>query len=63
MKAQTTTETVLAARNLYRFYYSDDDETLALCGVSLRVDEGEMVVIVGLSGSVEIDTVGVPGRN
>jgi putative ABC transport system ATP-binding protein len=51
VKAQTTTETVLAARNLYRFYHSDDAETLALRGVSLRVGAGEMVAIVGPSGS------------
>jgi putative ABC transport system ATP-binding protein len=52
VKAQTTTETVLAARNLYRFYYSDDDETLALRGVSLWVGAGEMVAIVGPSGRI-----------
>ena len=49
--AQATTETVLEARNLYRFFHSDEEETLALCGVSLRVDAGEMVAIVGPSGS------------
>jgi putative ABC transport system ATP-binding protein len=49
--AQTTTGTVLEARNLYRFYHSEDEETMALCGVSLMVDAGEMVAIVGPSGS------------
>jgi putative ABC transport system ATP-binding protein len=48
---QTTREPVLEARNLYRFYHADDEETLALCGVSLRVSAGEMVAIVGPSGS------------
>ena len=51
MTVQTTTETVLKARNLYRFYHSDDEETLALRDVSLVVGAGEMVAIVGPSGS------------
>src|SRR5215475_2553627 len=48
---QTTTGTVLEARNLYRFYHSDEEETLALRDVSLRVSAGEMVAVVGPSGS------------
>jgi putative ABC transport system ATP-binding protein len=43
--------TVLDARDLYRFYHTGDEEVLALRGVSLRVDEGEIVVVVGPSGS------------
>ena len=51
MAAKTGKETVLEARNLYRFYHSDEEETLALRDVSLRVSAGEMVAIVGPSGS------------
>jgi putative ABC transport system ATP-binding protein len=43
--------TILEARDLYRFFHADDEETLALRGVSLRADAGEMVAVSGPSGS------------
>lgn len=45
------TTTALEAHQLYRFYHAGDDETLALRGVSLSVEEGEMLAITGPSGS------------
>jgi putative ABC transport system ATP-binding protein len=41
----------LTAESLYRFFHAGDDETLALQGVSLSVDAGEMVAVTGPSGS------------
>ena len=42
---------VLEARDLYRFFHAGDHETLALRGVSMRVDAGELVAVTGPSGS------------
>jgi putative ABC transport system ATP-binding protein len=41
----------LEARDLYRFYHAGDDETLALRGVSLGVESGELIAVTGPSGS------------
>ncbi|MFD0576030.1 ABC transporter ATP-binding protein [Dactylosporangium darangshiense] len=41
----------IEAVELYRFYRAGEEETLALRGVSVRVDAGELVAVVGPSGS------------
>jgi putative ABC transport system ATP-binding protein len=41
---------VLEAHDLYRFYHAGDDETLALRGVSVTAERGEIVAVVGPSG-------------
>jgi putative ABC transport system ATP-binding protein len=55
MTATTTTtagsDTALAAHELYRFFRTGEDETLALRGVSVTVQRGETVAVVGPSGS------------
>src|SRR5215471_10936928 len=42
---------VLRAFDLYRFFHTPESETLALRGVSLQLNEGELVALVGPSGS------------
>lgn len=41
----------LEATDLYRFYHAGEEETLALRGVSIRLDRGEVVAVTGPSGS------------
>ena len=42
---------LLLADRLYRFYRAGDEETLALCGVSLTLEPGQVVAVTGPSGS------------
>jgi putative ABC transport system ATP-binding protein len=42
---------VIEADRLFRFFHAGEEETLALRGVTLAVDRGELVAVTGPSGS------------
>ena len=42
---------VLEADRLFRFFHAGDDETVALAGVTMHIETGELVAIAGPSGS------------
>ena len=42
---------VLEAHSLYRFFHAGEDETLALQGVSLALEPGDLIAVTGPSGS------------
>ncbi|GMT46619.1 MAG: hypothetical protein IEMM0007_0185 [bacterium] len=42
---------VLEAFDIYRFYHVEEEETLALRGVSIYVESGEIIAVQGPSGS------------
>jgi putative ABC transport system ATP-binding protein len=49
-EANDATAHALEAHELYRFFHTTTEETMALRGVSMTVARGEMVAIVGPSG-------------
>jgi putative ABC transport system ATP-binding protein len=50
-EVSTSGSSAIEARQLFRFYHAGNDETLALRGVSVSVQRGEMVAVTGPSGS------------
>ena len=54
-------EPIMIVRNLYKIYHQGENEVRALDGVSLTVDKGEFVAIVGRSGSGKSTLMNVLG--
>ena len=50
-EALETQEPLIELRNIYKIYYMGDEEVHANDGISLSINKGEFVAIVGKSGS------------
>lgn len=52
---------IIECDNLYKIYKSDDDEIFALQGLDLTVEEGEIMAIIGNSGSGKSSLLNILG--
>lgn len=52
---------IIECDNLYKIYKSDDDEIFALQGLDLTVEEGELIAIIGNSGSGKSSLLNILG--
>ena len=58
-KSKNMSDPIIVCENLVKIYkLLDDVEVQALQGLELTVDAGEMVGVVGASGSEKIDNIG-----
>lgn len=52
---------IIECDNLYKIYKSDDYEIFALQGLDLTVEEGELIAIIGNSGSGKSSLLNILG--
>ena len=54
-------EHLIELKNVYKIYHMGDEDVHALDGVSLTIDKGEFVAIVGQSGSGKSTAMNIIG--